>query len=251
MHICPACGKQFVCFACRIKNAKNVCCSKLCSTKLQQKQIAKKCVVCGDTFTVSPGYAKRYSTCNKPECRIAKKCKERNPNWRGGVSKKRSGVLKWRNAVYKRDGYKCVQCGSTTNLTGDHIKPWAFFPELRHDVANGRTLCYSCHKKTYKSAYEWRSLLVSEGKLVRVPYKRAPITCVMCGHKFQPNSNTKLCSQACRAKRSLERRRAWLLAHPGYGTLGYKPPALLIEEASPVRPAGTAEPCVPPLPASA
>jgi len=28
------------------------------------------------------------------------------------------------------------------------IKPFAYFPELRLVIANGRTLCIPCHKKT-------------------------------------------------------------------------------------------------------
>ena len=54
----------------------------------------------------------------------------------------------WRQAVFKRDGYKCVECGSTKKIQGDHIKPFALFPELRFVIDNGRTLCYECHKKT-------------------------------------------------------------------------------------------------------
>ena len=33
-------------------------------------------------------------------------------------------------------------------LHADHIKPFAFFPSLRFDLENGRTLCVECHKKT-------------------------------------------------------------------------------------------------------
>lgn len=59
------------------------------------------------------------------------------------------GIYKdWRKAVLERDAYMCQFCGSMEQLEADHIKPWATHPELRYDVANGRTLCRPCHQKT-------------------------------------------------------------------------------------------------------
>ena len=55
----------------------------------------------------------------------------------------------WRIAVFTRDNYTCVECGSTgVTLNADHIKPFAYFPELRLILDNGRTLCVPCHQKT-------------------------------------------------------------------------------------------------------
>jgi 5-methylcytosine-specific restriction endonuclease McrA len=55
----------------------------------------------------------------------------------------------WREAVFKRDNWTCVACGKCgVYLHADHIKPFAYFPELRFDVSNGRALCVPCHKKT-------------------------------------------------------------------------------------------------------
>src|SRR5215204_6159943 len=53
----------------------------------------------------------------------------------------------WRNAAYARDGYTGQVCGDrrSGNLTSRPLKPWAGFPELRHDVSNGITLCERCH----------------------------------------------------------------------------------------------------------
>lgn len=74
-----------------------------------------------------------------------------NPNWRGGrVAQYRKmrnteAHRAWAVAVKMRDGYRCVRCGSQYRLAAHHIKRWKVHPELRHDVANGETLCQSCH----------------------------------------------------------------------------------------------------------
>ena len=104
---------------------------------------------------------KRKISLKRVELGIAKG--DKNPNWRGGVSRGRSAEMQtaayknWRKSVFERDVYTCQFCGQKGgDLHADHIKPWAFFPELRYDVKNGRTLCVSCHKTTYKEALKWR-----------------------------------------------------------------------------------------------
>ena len=81
-------------------------------------------------------------------------------NWQGGktmentIIRYSSEMKEWRVKVFSRDNYTCQWCGArsgngkTVILHADHIKPFAFFPELRFDVENGRTLCESCHRKT-------------------------------------------------------------------------------------------------------
>lgn len=82
----------------------------------------------------------------------------RNNNWKGGVTPINKAIANklrdtkemtwWRNAVLKRDGFRCIWCGETKNLHADHIAPFARYPELRTSVDNGRTLCVKCHRKT-------------------------------------------------------------------------------------------------------
>lgn len=48
--------------------------------------------------------------------------------------------------VLRRDNYTCQICeqyGGYLNV--DHIKSWAEYPELRHEISNCRTLCQACH----------------------------------------------------------------------------------------------------------
>ena len=97
---------------------------------------------------------------------------EKNTNWKGGVSKvnktERRYLMQtleykiWRRSVFERDNYTCIWCGKRGgNLHADHIKPWAFFPELRFAIDNGRTLCVDCHRKT--DTYSRHTLTVSSG----------------------------------------------------------------------------------------
>ena len=89
---------------------------------------------------------------------------EKNGFWKGGVSKLHKTARQldmqtleyklWRTSVFERDNYKCVKCnarcgnGKKIILEADHIKPYAYFPELRYSIDNGRTLCQPCHRKT-------------------------------------------------------------------------------------------------------
>lgn len=76
-------------------------------------------------------------------------------NWKGGRNSVNDTIRKsleyklWRKAVFERDNFTCIWCGQRGGkLNADHIKPFAYFPELRFAIDNGRTLCIECHKKT-------------------------------------------------------------------------------------------------------
>lgn len=78
-----------------------------------------------------------------------------NPQWKGGTTKANLAIRAtleyklWREAVFKRDKWTCVHCGTRrVPLNADHIKPFCKFPDLRFEIDNGRTLCVPCHKKT-------------------------------------------------------------------------------------------------------
>lgn len=85
---------------------------------------------------------------------------ELHHGWKGGISPENEKVRKsldyklWREAVFARDNFTCTWCGlksgcgKAVTLNADHIKPFAYFPELRFEISNGRTLCVDCHRKT-------------------------------------------------------------------------------------------------------
>ena len=79
-----------------------------------------------------------------------------NHNWKGGVTLEAEKIRKsieyriWREGVFARDNWTCQNCGKrgAIDLHADHIKMFAYHPELRLALDNGRTLCVPCHKKT-------------------------------------------------------------------------------------------------------
>lgn len=99
------------------------------------------------------------------ESRRGKAMGAKNPSWKGGVTPEIKKIRKsfeyklWRKAVFERDNWACVWCGNRQSagnkviLHGDHIKPFALYPELRFAIDNGRTLCQPCHRTTDTYGY--------------------------------------------------------------------------------------------------
>jgi 5-methylcytosine-specific restriction endonuclease McrA len=80
---------------------------------------------------------------------------EKAYQWKGGVTPINRTIRNsleyrsWREAVFERDNYTCQFCGVRGGyLEADHIKQFAYFPDLRYEVLNGRTLCRPCHTTT-------------------------------------------------------------------------------------------------------
>lgn len=73
---------------------------------------------------------------------MGKLVREKNPNWKGGIS-----FLK-RNAL-ERDNFTCQKCGLKDYdiLVIDHIKQKSLYPELKFNLDNLMTLCPNCHAR--------------------------------------------------------------------------------------------------------
>lgn len=74
-----------------------------------------------------------------------------NGKVRGGSGSQRNmpEYIKWRQLVFERDNYKCQECGNGGHVQAHHIKPWAYYPDLRFDIDNGMTLCRDCHAQKH------------------------------------------------------------------------------------------------------
>jgi 5-methylcytosine-specific restriction endonuclease McrA len=62
----------------------------------------------------------------------------------------------WAWQVIERDG-RCLKCGSTEDLEAHHIKTVDEAPELAVELANGMTLCKSCHHRLHRRKRNWHA----------------------------------------------------------------------------------------------
>lgn len=72
-----------------------------------------------------------------------------------GVTYARHGASLYRTPQWKalrfmarrRDGFRCVTCGTRGRIEVDHIKPIRTHPELALDLGNLQCLCPGCHSR--------------------------------------------------------------------------------------------------------
>jgi len=103
------------------------------------------------------------------KCRIAK-LKEKNPNWKDGITPIYIKITalpeysKWRKTIFERDEYVCQKCKKKGGeLNAHHIEMFSKIIKENNikktedalackklwDINNGKTLCRSCHKKEH------------------------------------------------------------------------------------------------------
>lgn len=149
--ICQNCGKIFK----GTKYNVNKYCSRECYNQAHSiKNKTRECPTCHSLFEAKSSEDIYCSwECYNKNRNMPKG--EKHWNWQGGISvlnDKRDSVKykEWRKAVYERDNYRCVKCGSKTKLNAHHKKSWKHYPELRYNIDNGITLCEKCHIKLHQ-----------------------------------------------------------------------------------------------------
>lgn len=133
------------------------------------ESIETPCEHCGKTVERKPWQIKKHTYCDL-KCSRAGIRGKTSPVFKGEDAKSslRQRIMQlpeyvaWRKAVFSRDSFKCVWCGKPSGFEADHIISYKDVrdrngirtPEDARacaelwDVANGRTLCRECHRKT-------------------------------------------------------------------------------------------------------
>lgn len=142
---CEHCGERFHATRSQVLDGNGRYCSQRCWGLTKQNRLTRICQHCGGSFVVVPAQAAkgRGKYCSRT-CYRAAQPPSCNSSWRPGMDS-------WRKGVLARAGYRCQRCNATDDLQAHHIKPWAKYPELRRDPANGIALCRSCHKHEHRS----------------------------------------------------------------------------------------------------
>lgn len=166
---CKLCGKEVWVMPHRLKNKNIFCCKE--HLYLYIKTNAKKilCRGCGTEIPLQSQRKTCSDICHKKwftEFIEQRRIKTGLTKHQIDRSERYSVKAKhWRDEVFKRDNYTCIWCGirsgkgvGEVRLEADHIKPWAFFPDLRYEVSNGRTLCRKCHDTTKMSYKKMREV---------------------------------------------------------------------------------------------
>lgn len=161
--ICLTCGTEFYRSAWQIKRNKQKFCSLTCRrhTKVAIKKMSilkkgKKPWNYGLNKLIEPRLNFFRPTTFKNQGKSSLHTKIR----------KSVEMKVWRESVFKRDNYQCVECKQVGGrLNADHIKPFALFPELRFEISNGRTLCEDCHRKTDTFGIKTARLINKVGSL--------------------------------------------------------------------------------------
>lgn len=164
---CRFCGSEF--YVSQIRKGQQCCCQEHTILLSKKNAFRFSCKICGKEVLTQPA---QMSYRHRQTCSM--KCRSINQRLVAEERRKRLGYTKhqldrlarysheaatWRKSVFERDNWTCQVCKVRGNrLEADHIKPWAYFPDLRFELSNGRTLCRPCHDKTKMSAKRMKEI---------------------------------------------------------------------------------------------
>lgn len=94
-----------------------------------------------------------------------------------------------REYIYSRDGNKCLQCGSSDNLTIDHIVPIALGG--KNHINNYQTLCQPCNLAKGKKIRDLRGLKVV-GKIALPKHKRKKVIPILYSTSLPDKQKEKI-----------------------------------------------------------
>lgn len=92
------------------------------------------------------------------------------------TSRRLKEVKAWVKEVYKKDDYKCTNCGSSENLSAHHIIGWHEDKNLRVELSNGITLCNVCHQKHHATGKKQSAETIAKRIESRKWYKHSKET---------------------------------------------------------------------------
>jgi len=164
---CFYCDKSFKATPHRRKRAKYLFCSNVCHAAWMKNQspLSGKTVICNfckKSFYKIPSHITNCNFCSR-RChqlwnsqQAIQRREELSINkqkYLHRLKSLRSSVLYelWRDAVYKKDYYKCQVCNVHKSLVAHHVKNFKDFPTLRFAIDNGITLCKKCHNRIHYS----------------------------------------------------------------------------------------------------
>lgn len=146
---CPVCNSEFPKPYNESKKAwesRHKFCSRACADEAKKEFVHSE---------ESKEKRRKWAIKNNSGDRLKPRYGEENHMWKGGITEENKKIRaspeykEWRKAVFERDNYTCQICNRRgCNLHADHIKQFAYFPEERLNLDNGRTLCVECHRKT-------------------------------------------------------------------------------------------------------
>jgi 5-methylcytosine-specific restriction endonuclease McrA len=139
MKVCPQCGKEFNPYNTG-KNPYKIYCSKECQIKFSHRKQTKLRNKILKDFSLDPiAYKKHKLRKQVQDCNykaFARGCTKDDEN--------HISLKSWKN-ILERHGNKCADCGTTENITIDHIHPIS--KNGKNNKNNIQPLCRSCNSK--------------------------------------------------------------------------------------------------------